>query len=366
MPDLDPWSVAAFAAFGVAGGLAVLARGLAAYRRGQRLADIASSRIASLAAGEVRISGRVVAAGVTLVSPLQSQPCVYYNASVTERDGDSERTVLRRERSVGFFLDDETARIRVFPRGARWGVPPRVDERSDAGMTPPSIMLNRDADSMPSELDRDAAIAALLTVRPAAGGDMDGGDGRGLGGSFGSGLAERIGGRDERRYREARIEPGEIVTVVGSAVPFAHLDDPDAADVWEDVLAADDPEVTASIAEARAAGLLRTPEAAWGNAAIPGFGIGRPATAPVLDPGAATPTLGDAAALARARETFHVASDELVVAAMDESPLAIYAGAPTVALASEREAYLLGLAGAFVAIVSAIALALAVSGRLPA
>ena len=103
---------------------------------------------------------------------------------------------------------------------------------------------------------------------------------------------------------------------------------------------------------------------AWGNAAIPGFGIGRPATAPLLDPAADPPTLGDAASLARARETFEVGPDELVVAAMDESPLAIYSGTPAIAHAHEQEAYLLGLAGAFVAIVSAIALALTATGRL--
>ena len=44
--------------------------------------------------------------------------------------------------------------------------------------------------------------------------------------------------------------------------------------------------IAANIAEARAAGILLTdPEDAWGNAAIPGFGIGRPTRQPELDPG---------------------------------------------------------------------------------
>ena len=47
-----------------------------------------------------------------------------------------------------------------------------------------------------------------------------------------------------------------------------------------------------NVAEARAAGILRaTPEEAWGNAAIPGFGIGRPTRPPELDPGADRPAL---------------------------------------------------------------------------
>ena len=359
MPDVDPLGVLAFAAAGLVGGLVLLARGLAAYRRGQRVADIATSRIASLAAGEVRLSGTVVPAGVTLVSPLQSAPCIYYSATVTESNGDTERTVLRRARSVGFFVEDATGQIRVFPRGARWGVPLRLDERSDGDGPPPSVLLNRGPDSTASELDREAAVAALLTVRPASPPDLeDDGDGT-LGASW-------SGERRDRRYREARLEPGESVTVVGSAVPFAHLGDPDAADVWEQAVRADDAEVAASIAEARAAGRLTTPDAAWGNAAIPGFGVGRPASAPVLDPAPDVPALAEPAFVARARETFEIQTDQLVVAAMDESPLAVYAGTPDIAHAHEQEAYLLGLAGAFVAIVAALVIALVVTGQLPA
>jgi len=42
------------------------------------------------------------------------------------------------------------------------------------------------------------------------------------------------------------------------------------------------------IAEARAAGMLvGDPDDAWGNAALPRFGIGRPVSPPHRDPGAA-------------------------------------------------------------------------------
>ena len=33
-----------------------------------------------------------------------------------------------------------------------------------------------------------------------------------------------------RRYREARVEPGEIITVVGFVEPFDQLSDPSGAD----------------------------------------------------------------------------------------------------------------------------------------
>ena len=52
--------------------------------------------------------------------------------------------------------------------------------------------------------------------------------------------------------------------------------------------------LAAELAAAGAAGTLLTPEEAWGNAAIEGFGIGRPVRAPELDPGVATPVLATA------------------------------------------------------------------------
>ena len=88
------------------------------------------------------------------------------------------------------------------------------------------------------------------------------------------------------QYVEARIEPGDTVTVVGRALPFGALADPSEADMGGgEALPADDPEVTMNIAEAREAGiLLSDPALAWGNAAIPGFGIGSPVRDPELDP----------------------------------------------------------------------------------
>ena len=74
----------------------------------------------------------------------------------------------------------------------------------------------------------------------------------------------------------------------------------------------DDPEIAADLAEARADGtLVDDPAEAWGNAAIPGFGIGRPVVAPVIDPAANTLPLADAEAAARAERTFRIAPETL-------------------------------------------------------
>ncbi len=358
--------VTAIAALGLLGGLVLLARGLAAFRGVQRVSGIGTSRIATVAAGEVRIVGLVETDVLTLVSPLQSVPSVYFRSRIREGTGDDARTVFADERAVGFRVRDASGSIRVFPRGARWDAPLRFDAASDwAGGTPPGLRVNPGPAHRSAVEDREALVAELLTVHPPA--DLPGesldGDPSLLSAALGSsGLG--LGAR-RRDYEERRLEPGDTVTIVGSAVPFGDLDDPAAADRYDPTAALDDPEVAMNLAEARAAGILAaTPEEAWGNAAIPGFGIGRPTRAPELDPGARVPALAGGGEAAAADARFEIPAGELVVGAAPERPLAIVAGTPGDARAREDAKVLLGLAGAAIAIVSAMLLALSLPGAL--
>jgi hypothetical protein len=127
----------------------------------------------------------------------------------------------------------------------------------------------------------------------------------------------------------------------------------------------DDPEVAAEVAEARATGALLTPEEAWGNAAIPGFGIGRPVREPELDPEADRPAIAPAASAAEARARFDIDPDTLVIAAAEGSPLLIAEGAPEAVVAREQGRFLVGLLGAALAVGSAIVGAV-ILGGLPA
>ena len=353
------------AGLGLVGGLALLVRGLRAYRRAGNVAGIGTSRIATLAAGEVRLVGVVEADVLTLVSPLQSVPCVYYRSRIRGGSGDDARTTFDEERAVGFRLRDASGAIRVFPRGARWDAPLRFDAASDwAGGDPPGLSINAGASHRPAVDDREAQVAALLTVRqptdhPAEGPDDERSFFSAALGAGSSGLA----GPQRRDYEERRLEPGDTVTIVGSALPFGDLDDPATADRFDPTLALDDPEVAMNLAEARAAGILAaTPEEAWGNAAIPGFAIGRPARAPDLDPGADVPALASPEEAAAAEARFEIPAGELVVAATPEHPLAIVAGTPGEARAREDVTVLLGMAGAALAIASVVILALALPG----
>src|SRR6476659_5889814 len=107
------------AVIGVVMGLILLVRGFIGYRAAGRITGTSVSRISSLAVGEVLVSGTAEAIELTLISPLQSAPCLYYRARITEsRDGDGYE-VFREERAVGFRIRDGSGAVRVFPGGAR-------------------------------------------------------------------------------------------------------------------------------------------------------------------------------------------------------------------------------------------------------
>jgi hypothetical protein len=351
-PTVIP-QVAVLAGAGIAAGLWLLVRGMGGYRTATRIGDTSTSSIASLAAGEVRISGIVEAAEVTLISPLQSRPCVYYRASIRGDDDLSDAMAdLSEERAVGFRVRDPSGDIRVFPRGARWDAPVRLDDRTGSfGDEPPGLAIRTGSAVAAAEPDREAAIAALLSVRPVAGVGIHP-------------LLRASGSRERRRYQESRLEVGDTVTLVGRAMPFSDLTDPAEADVAiGSDLAADDPEVAANIAEARAAGLLLAdPEDAWGNAAIPGFGIGRPTREPDLDPAADRPTLAGGEDAARAERTFTIDPETLVLVAAPDVPLLIAHGIPGAAVERHENRFILGLLGAVIAIASAIAFAVMLGG----
>src|SRR6476661_10820252 len=90
-----------FAGIGVVIGLILLVRGFIGHRSAGRITGTSVSRITSLAVGEVLVSGTAEAIELTLISPLQSAPCLYYRSRVTKTGDDSSDEVFREERAVG-------------------------------------------------------------------------------------------------------------------------------------------------------------------------------------------------------------------------------------------------------------------------
>jgi len=354
----DSLAVLMLCAAGIGFGLLLLWRGFGGYRSAGRIVGTSTSRIATLAAGEVRVTGTIEPAEILLVSPLQGRECVWYRSRITSNDSDEvglaeiglgDSRLLDEERGVGFRVTDETGSIRVFPSGARIDAPDCYDAKSDMFGNPPPDLAIRRSSSVPVEepVNRDAAIAELLTVHPPDPGlAVDG-------------LQATSGGSDRRRYREARLEPGDIVTILGAARPFSRLEDPSGADRldrYDDPLTGlQDPTVAAEVAEARAAGTLLAPEQAWGNAAIAGFGVGRPVRQPELDPAATRPALASSEEAARIMDTFDIGPDDLVLAAAPDVRLLVASGSPSDAAARAQDRFLLGLLGALLAIGSAVA-----------
>ncbi len=349
MGELLPYAFG-LAALGFVVGVTLFARGMVAYRRGAVVSSIATSTADALAAGEVRLTGTVEPLAMTLVSPLQSQPCVWYHGRIVEREGRSERVVLDEQRGLDFALRDGTGTVRIVPRHLHAELEPAFDGATDLFGGDPPGLLRRTGPSSAAvpELDRQAAIADLLTVKPPM---------REEASEPGSLLVGALGGQvaTRRHYTEYRIEPGEQITVLGFARPYGQID-PSNSDA-----ASDDPVIAQDVAAARAAGTLaqspRSEREAWGNLAIPGFGIGRPTEQPALDPGVHPPLPADPATAKRAQQIFAVSPETLVVTTDQSRQLTVYAGSPAAATGFDRAAYLRGLAGVALAVVSVLVIA---------
>src|SRR5690349_1769 len=239
-------TLALIAAAGIVVGVVLLARGFGGYLSAGRIRGTAASRISSIAVGEVLVTGAVEPAEVLLVSPLQSAECVFYRARITEASDGDGRDLYRDERAVGFRVRDASGTVRVFPRSARFDVPDRFDGISSGDGGPIGLQPRVGPVYAPGPDDREARIAELLTVHRPGPWSLLGTTGLPLG-----------AGTGRRHYREARIEPGDVVTVLGRVLPFADLGDPTDANLLDGAgVATDDPEIAGDLAEARAAGLL--------------------------------------------------------------------------------------------------------------
>jgi hypothetical protein len=371
--------LAGIAVLGIAVGVWLLVRGFGGYRTAGRIGDLSTSSIGSIALGEVRVSGVVEAAELELVSPIQSSSCVYYRSRIEQASRNKSSTLFEEERSVGFRIRDATGSLRVFPRGARWDVPDCYHEGTGLmGDTPAGLDFrqgpavrspNRDT---PTGLERELLVANLLSVHAATSSGLPDQStasvAMGVPSLLGFGGLALAGG-GARDYREARVAPGDAVTIIGTVLPFHDLPDPTGADedsaVGGPFQASTDPEIAADLAAARADGRLETdPAEAWGNAAIPGFGIGRPVTAPELDPAARPEPLASPETAAEIARTFDLRPETLILAVTDDSPLLIAYGTPGVAEQRGQDKFLVGLGGALLSIASAIGLAFLLTGRI--
>ena len=206
-----------------------------------------------------------------------------------------------------------------------------------------------------TEAQRQAAIDALLTVSPTPPDPAA----KARGGSpVGAGVGTGCG----RRYREARLESGDTVTILGQALPWSDVRQP-----WE-ASGRRQRRTRHRRRHRRGPGGRRAggdqPDEAWGNAAIPGFGIGRPTRPPELDPGARRPECpgrrrrGGPGALPGPGRTARAGARP--GGDVGHLPGCAAGGHATARLA----AFLLGLVGAVMSVCCTLALGAVLSGRL--
>ena len=117
--------------FGLAGfvvGIFIFVRGFRVFARKERIVNTPVSKIAGAAMGPVKFFGTAVGP-YTLLAPLTEVDCFYYRASVEggedlngePREGASECLF------TPFFVEDETGRVLIDPRGAHIDLPNDYD-----------------------------------------------------------------------------------------------------------------------------------------------------------------------------------------------------------------------------------------------
>jgi hypothetical protein len=117
----NPGLLFIFCAIGFCLGILTFYRGFKMLQRRRLILDTPFSKIRSASMGMVEVSGQAVGP-YTMISPITARPCYYYRTLVHElqQRGKNQQWVLVAGESmfVPFFVDDNTGRFLVDPRGA--------------------------------------------------------------------------------------------------------------------------------------------------------------------------------------------------------------------------------------------------------
>lgn len=170
---------AAWATAGLAAGPWLYWRGFRTLRTRRLIANTPTARIRSMAMGLVEINGAVEPRS-TVIAPFSGKPCAYWEVDVALRSRRGHRIVHRNQSGSPFYLSDETGVALVYPHGAECRINYGTEEVCSGLMLPPCYAEYMDAHS--SLVGRLARIGQL-------------------------------------RFRERRLEAGQRVYVLGTAIP---------------------------------------------------------------------------------------------------------------------------------------------------
>jgi hypothetical protein len=117
----DNTSLFFWSLIGLCGGIYLFVHGFVLLRRRRLILDTPFSKIRSASMGMVEVSGLAVGP-YTMTAPITARPCYYYRTLVWEwkRQGKNSQWVKVAAESMHlpFFLDDNTGKVLVDPRGA--------------------------------------------------------------------------------------------------------------------------------------------------------------------------------------------------------------------------------------------------------
>jgi len=151
--------------FGV--GAYLFAKGFRVYWKFRVLENLPLSPVRAVAMGLVRVRGRA-AGDEVLTSPVTQQPCYYYKLMIDKWETDARNKsywmLYRRDSdAVQFYLEDETGRMTVYPRGAELDLM-RTAQTMFVGQLPETLMSS----SMRLSELTDSAHAPMVDAATAA------------------------------------------------------------------------------------------------------------------------------------------------------------------------------------------------------
>lgn len=214
--DVDGTGLVVWSSFMLLGGAMAFRAGFQRYRERQLIRDTPTSKVRSLAVGDVEVKGSAHPVDGPLTSPLTEQDVCIWEVEVEEkkRSGDSGsewRTTIETGDHVPFHLDDGTGRVRVDPQEAELAIEDETEIALDSGEEPPDQLA-----AWAEEQDWLAKLGAE---------DAEDGDAGGIGETMQRKMVDRAKEHltepvdRDRRLTERTLHVGEETYVFGGARP---------------------------------------------------------------------------------------------------------------------------------------------------
>ena len=193
-----------YVAIGFFVGIYFFFKGFKWLKQKKTIENIPTSKIRSIAMGLVEIFGKIVTYDEkSMLSPFSRKKCIYYKYTIEEfrKTGKSSHwvTVDNGEKSVPFYLKDNTGKVLVDPAGANIDIPKDTEFMSGIGRNPPTV------------------VKSFLKINSLN-------------------FETSLGFNRNMRYREYFIEPGEELYVMGTAGDNPYFENTTSSKNEEDIM----------------------------------------------------------------------------------------------------------------------------------